>query len=340
MTLTIALSMIVKNEANFIIPTLTYLLPYIDHYAISDTGSDDNTKDIITTFLHSHHKSFSLTSDTWVDFATNRNIVLSTVLYKYDYILLIDADEHCIISDQSFKQLLSTDKHISYRLPTKHSSTANHMSSKRKLISGHLNWKYEDKVHEQLRCFSKHQKTLLLTDSTIHIIHTRLTTPQKTAYYQTLMEEILETNPNHYSTLYHYANHLRHEKKYEKAISIYEHVIKTYADTLHINQLLNLKFYMFLCKYRILYSFKQIKDDLQFFIELENTSHFILEPIYIGILILCRENNHIQAYQLGKPYYKKHISPNIQCFNYYISLYNGLYDIKINQLMRLIHYSI
>lgn len=338
MSPTIALSMIVRNEAQYIVKTLTFLLPYIDHYAISDTGSNDNTKDLITKLLKNHNKSFSLTSNKWIDFAYNRNIVLSTVLHKYDYILLIDADEHFIVYDTMFKQMLSTEKHINYRVSTKHSNIANNTASKRKLISGYLDWYYEDKVHEQLRCKTKYYKTILLKDDAIQIVHTRPTTNEKISYYKKLMEEILETKPNHYSTLYHYGNHLRQEKKYTQAISIYQHTINT--NKLHITQLLNLRYYILLCKYHMNYEYSLVKEDLFFFINLQDTTYFILEPIYIGILILCKENNYVDAYHLGRKYYKKRIGRNVQCFNYYTLLYNGLFDKKIDELIQILHYTI
>lgn len=50
---TICLNMIVKNESHVIIKTLNNLLSYIsfDYWVISDTGSSDNTKELIIDFL-------------------------------------------------------------------------------------------------------------------------------------------------------------------------------------------------------------------------------------------------------------------------------------------------
>ena len=50
---TICLNMIVKNEAHVIKSTLESIYKYIDYYVISDTGSTDNTKNIIKTFFDS-----------------------------------------------------------------------------------------------------------------------------------------------------------------------------------------------------------------------------------------------------------------------------------------------
>ena len=46
----LTLAMIVKNEAPNIQECLESVAPYIDYYVIADTGSIDNTKEIIKNF--------------------------------------------------------------------------------------------------------------------------------------------------------------------------------------------------------------------------------------------------------------------------------------------------
>ena len=48
---TICLNMIVKNEGHIITRLLKSVLPIIDTYVICDTGSTDDTPQIITNFL-------------------------------------------------------------------------------------------------------------------------------------------------------------------------------------------------------------------------------------------------------------------------------------------------
>ena len=50
---TIVLSMIVKNESHVIRQTLENLSKHIDYYVINDTGSTDNTKEIIKEYFDS-----------------------------------------------------------------------------------------------------------------------------------------------------------------------------------------------------------------------------------------------------------------------------------------------
>src|SRR5262245_5675664 len=87
--MSLCLSMIVKNEAHVIQRCLRSVRPFIDSYSISDTGSTDNTMDLIREELAD--LPGVLTSDPCQDFATNRNLALSRC--TGDYILTIDADD-------------------------------------------------------------------------------------------------------------------------------------------------------------------------------------------------------------------------------------------------------
>lgn len=87
----ICLSMIVKNEAHVIERCLRSVLPYIDSWAISDTGSTDGTQDLIRSLLAD--LPGELIERPWVDFAHNRNEALQ-LAHKYgEYALAIDADD-------------------------------------------------------------------------------------------------------------------------------------------------------------------------------------------------------------------------------------------------------
>ena len=48
---TICLSMIVKDESHIIHECLESIAPHIDYWCICDTGSSDNTKEIIKDFF-------------------------------------------------------------------------------------------------------------------------------------------------------------------------------------------------------------------------------------------------------------------------------------------------
>jgi glycosyltransferase involved in cell wall biosynthesis len=87
--------MIVKNEANIIYQTLQNLHSKIklDYIVISDTGSTDNTIEIINNFFKENNIPGEIYSDKWIDFGTNRSIALKEAYKKADYILIFDADD-------------------------------------------------------------------------------------------------------------------------------------------------------------------------------------------------------------------------------------------------------
>jgi glycosyltransferase involved in cell wall biosynthesis len=87
----VCLNMIVKDETAVIERCLRSVLPYIDCWAIADTGSTDGTQDRIRQLLS--HLPGELIERPWVDFATNRNEALELARRHGDYALIIDADD-------------------------------------------------------------------------------------------------------------------------------------------------------------------------------------------------------------------------------------------------------
>ena len=92
---TICLNMIVKNESHIIIETLKNLCSYINfnYWVISDTGSTDNTKELITNFFKEKNIPGILVEHDWIDFAYNRTKALECAYNKTDYLLIFDADD-------------------------------------------------------------------------------------------------------------------------------------------------------------------------------------------------------------------------------------------------------
>ena len=92
---TICLNMIVKNESAIIRDTLENIITHVplDYYVISDTGSDDNTADIIKQFFDEKGIPGEIHHNEWVNFAHNRNCALQHAQGKTDYVLIFDADD-------------------------------------------------------------------------------------------------------------------------------------------------------------------------------------------------------------------------------------------------------
>jgi len=90
----ICLNMIVKNESKIITRLLESVFPLIDTYCICDTGSTDNTIDVIQSFFNSKNIIGKVVVEPFRDFGYNRTFALKECHKDptIDYILLLDAD--------------------------------------------------------------------------------------------------------------------------------------------------------------------------------------------------------------------------------------------------------
>ena len=109
---TICLNMIVKNESAIIRDTLENITSHIslDYYVISDTGSEDNTVEIIKQFFNEKGIDGEIFHDKWENFAHNRNLALQHAEGKTDYVLIFDADDR-FEGDFILPEELSADRY-------------------------------------------------------------------------------------------------------------------------------------------------------------------------------------------------------------------------------------
>jgi len=138
--MSLCFTMIVKNEAEVIQRCLRSVKPYIDTYSISDTGSTDNTMELIQEELAGFPGV--ITSDPWEDFSTNRNLAFSRCVG--DYVLSLDADETLVptggplILDPQFDAFS-----LRYNIPDIDYWMV-------KIVRNDPRWKFVNKVHEAL----------------------------------------------------------------------------------------------------------------------------------------------------------------------------------------------
>jgi len=99
---TLCLNMIVKNESKIITRLLTSVLPIIDCYCICDTGSTDNTIELIETFFKQHNIPGKVVYEPFKNFAHNRNFSLKSATGMSDFVLLLDAD--MVLDVREFKK--------------------------------------------------------------------------------------------------------------------------------------------------------------------------------------------------------------------------------------------
>jgi tetratricopeptide (TPR) repeat protein len=148
--------MIVKDEAHVIERCIRSFAPLIDYYIICDTGSSDNTIEIINKTANECGLKGEVLQHEWVNFAHNRTLSLNAGRSKADYLMVIDADEvikykvenkyleiEDIIEDPNLT-LQKLDKDCYNIISELGSITYDRLQ----LLNTRLAWRYESVVHE------------------------------------------------------------------------------------------------------------------------------------------------------------------------------------------------
>ena len=89
---TICLNMIVKNESKIITRLFDSVMDLIDTYCICDTGSTDNTIEIISEYFEEKNMQGVIFTEPFQNFGHNRNVALKRARDMADYTLFLDAD--------------------------------------------------------------------------------------------------------------------------------------------------------------------------------------------------------------------------------------------------------
>jgi len=115
--------MIVKNESKIIKRLLNSVAPFIDSYCICDTGSTDNTIELIKEFFVDAEIPGIIVQEPFKNFGYNRSFALKaceSIVQGADYILLLDADMVLQIDPKITKQqfcsgLITADAHYIFQ---------------------------------------------------------------------------------------------------------------------------------------------------------------------------------------------------------------------------------
>jgi hypothetical protein len=82
-----------KNEAHCILETLESCYRFCHYWVVCDTGSTDNTCELIVNFFKEKNIPGELFHDEWVGFGYNKTLMFERCYKKTDYIIHPDADD-------------------------------------------------------------------------------------------------------------------------------------------------------------------------------------------------------------------------------------------------------
>lgn len=218
----ICLNMIVKNESKIIKRLLDSVICIVDTYCICDTGSTDNTPDIIKKYFQDKKIQGKIIHEPFRDFGYNRSFALkacSDVLAEY--ILLLDADMvFWKKTDISLKKVLKDTNNDAYYI---FQGTDTYYYKNIRIVRNNHGFEYWGVTHEYI----KHPK-----NSSIHQLEKSIVFIKdigdggaKTDKFLRdirLLEKGLEELPNNDRYLFYLANSYKDANQLEKAIETFQ----------------------------------------------------------------------------------------------------------------------
>lgn len=161
------LCMIVKNESHIIEETLECMKKYIDYWVICDTGSTDNTKNIIKNYFKKNNIDGELYQHGWKNFGHNRTLAFQCAYKKSNYVWVIDADD-IISGDFKLPKKLNHDAY--YLKYGSHDFTYQRLQ----IFNNQLKWEYKGVLHEYPHCNTNRNLSMCRLDGNYYIDSRRL----------------------------------------------------------------------------------------------------------------------------------------------------------------------
>ena len=167
---TLCLNMIVKNESHVIRQTLEMLCSKMrfDYWVICDTGSTDDTREIVSQFFEDKHIPGELHCDAWVDFGHNRTKALERAFNKTDLLFIFDADDELhgtvIIPDK-----VECDEYqLKFGEPNSGTNYA-----RTQLVNNRKRFRYLAVLHEYINCLEPTPARVCILDGDYYVISGR-----------------------------------------------------------------------------------------------------------------------------------------------------------------------
>jgi tetratricopeptide (TPR) repeat protein len=324
---TLCLNMIVKNESKILIRLFDSVVNIIDSYCICDTGSTDNTVEVIKEYFNEKGINGKIIFEPFQNFAHNRNVALKGCEGMSDYVLLLDADMKLDIGVFD-KNLLNIADSFCVLQGTEHFFYYN-----KRIIKNNDNYKYIGVTHEYIGNTRAEKSINLLKDNLfITDIGDGGSKINKFIRDVELLKNGIENEPENTTRYYFYlANSLFDLNRNEEAIEYY----KKRIDRGDWIQEVWMSFYKIGLAYKRM---GEIHQAIYYWMEGYQVFPDRIENLY-EITKYYRENS---KYTLAYEYYKiaKNILNKKLNWESYLFLHNDIYTYKLDQEYSIMAYYI
>jgi glycosyltransferase involved in cell wall biosynthesis len=164
---TICFSTMCKNEEHCILDALTSVYKYIDYWVVCDTGSADNTVQIVRDFFKDKNIPGEIYTDEWVNYGYNKNLLFERSYNKTDFIIHFEPDDILIGDLTHIDSALNVNKNIAYYMNMKRQ---NYIYKDYCIINNRFKWKIGGIAHNPFTCTNNYDN-LPIGDLTNHEIH-------------------------------------------------------------------------------------------------------------------------------------------------------------------------
>ena len=229
----IALLMMLKNEEKRIKVSLESIIGYVDSIIIYDTGSTDNTINILKEFSEKHNIPLRLKEGQFVNFCVSRNVSLdfADTFDDVDYILLLDCNDEL----KGGEHLLTLANHHKNDDSTAFLLTQEWWSGNYtkyfnvRFVKARKGWRYKGSVHEYVTCYNKdgteHRNNVVKAPDNIILFQDRTQDDDKTGKRFKRDKELLlkdhEEDPHEPRTLFYLAQTCGCLNEPEEALKYY-----------------------------------------------------------------------------------------------------------------------
>lgn len=296
--------LIIKNEEQNIERLINQLLIFSNEIHITDTGSTDNTIQIIEDFQKSYSNVFLHHFEWCMDFAKARNYSLTCYECNADYQFWCDGDDE--LNDELIKTLCNfSDENNDDIYILNYLYSENFIQKRDSLIKVSANLKWQDPIHEFLlideniiRNYEYFNNGSLL----IHHYHPEDHPNRNLDIFMNMEKENYDFSARN---RFYFGRELYHKEYYEYALYQFQKCIdERYNNNVNVTDIINACIFMFYINgdialqnfFKLFSDERFIRKDL-FYIVADYYFHknnFILSKFYYILCINCDEpNNYI-----------------------------------------------